>query len=66
MMNSSSRFKLAVGLAILLSPALLGTLADLFGLYRAHVTLPVLIAACALSFTAARILSRRAAEARAA
>ena len=43
---------------------LLGTLADLVGLYRAHLTLPLLIAACALSFTAARILSRRAAEAR--
>jgi len=57
--QSSSYLTLAIGLAILLSPALLGTLADLFGLYRAHLTLPVLIAACALSFTAARILSRR-------
>ena len=64
--QSSSYLTLAVGLAILLSPALLGTLADLVGLNRAHLTLPILIAACALSFTAARILSRRATEARAA
>lgn len=64
--QSASYLTLAVGLAILLSPALLGTLADLFGLYRAHLALPVLIAACALSFTAARILSHRAAGSRAA
>jgi predicted MFS family arabinose efflux permease len=64
--QASSHLTLAVGLAILLSPALLGSLADVVGLNRAHLTLPVLIAACAVSFTAARILSRRPASAGAA
>jgi fucose permease len=62
--QSASYLTLAVGLAILLSPALLGTLADLVGLNRAHLTLPVLIAAGGLSFTAARILSLRTVAAR--
>ncbi len=61
--QASSYLTLAVGLAILMSPAALGWLADVVGLSRAHLTLPVLIAACFAAFTTAQRLSRTLAAA---
>jgi fucose permease len=41
--RAATRLMIAVGLAILLMPGLLGYLADSVGLYRAHYLIPVLL-----------------------
>ena len=56
---ASARVMLAVGLAILLTPALLGGLADEVGLRLAHLMLPGLVAAALLCLAIARALQRR-------
>jgi predicted MFS family arabinose efflux permease len=56
---ASARFMLAVGLAILSTPALLGTLADRVGLRAAHLILPLLVAAALGCLGAARAFERR-------
>ncbi|MDE2383913.1 MAG: MFS transporter [Alphaproteobacteria bacterium] len=43
--SASARFMLAVGISILSMPALLGALADAFGLHAAHLVLPGLVLA---------------------
>ncbi|MGD9507250.1 MAG: sugar MFS transporter [Geminicoccaceae bacterium] len=57
--TASARVMLAVGLALLLTPALLGGLADEVGLRLAHLMLPALVAAALLCLAAARVLERR-------
>ncbi|MGH6943348.1 MAG: MFS transporter [Geminicoccaceae bacterium] len=57
---ASARFMLAIGLAILATPALLGVLADEVGLRAAHLMLPVLLAAALGFFIVAQVLERRA------
>jgi MFS family permease len=56
---ASARVMLAVGLAILSMPALLGGLADEFGLGLAHLMLPALTAAAFACFVVARSLEGR-------
>jgi fucose permease len=56
---ASARLMLAVGIAILLAPAILGMLADGMGLRLAHLTVPVLVAAALVCFLAAQALQRR-------
>jgi MFS family permease len=56
---AATRVTLAVGLAMLLAPELLGALADQVGLRLAHLTLPALIAAAVVSFAVASQLARR-------
>lgn len=56
---ASARVMLAMGLAILLTPALLGGLADEVGLRLAHLILPGLVAAALLCLVLARALERR-------
>lgn len=55
----AARLTLAVGIAVLLAPALLGALADMFGLWAAHLTLPALIAAACIFVIVAGFLERR-------
>ena len=57
--TASARVMLAVGLAILLTPAFLGGLADAFGLRLAHLMLPGLVAVALLCLAIARLLQRR-------
>ncbi len=59
MAAASARSMLAVGLAILILPALLGLLADAAGLSLAHLAIPVLMAAALACFAVARLLQRR-------
>ena len=59
--TASARVMLAVGLAILLTPALLGGLADELGLRLAHLIVPALVAAAVACLAAARALQHRAA-----
>lgn len=59
--TASARVMLAVGLAILLTPALLGGLADQFGLRLAHLIVLALVAAALVCLATARALQRRAA-----
>jgi len=54
-----ARVMLALGLALLLTPGLLGGLADEVGLRLAHLMLPALVAAALLCLAAARALERR-------
>jgi fucose permease len=56
---ASARFMLAVGIAILLAPATLGSLADAVGLRLAHLTVPALVAAAFVCFLAAQALQGR-------
>jgi fucose permease len=56
---ASARVMLGVGLAILSMPALLGSLADAFGLGLAHLMVPGLAAAALVSFVVARMLESR-------
>lgn len=56
---ASARFMLAVGIAILSMPAVLGALADRVGLHAAHLVVPVLVLAAAGCLVAARGLERR-------
>lgn len=58
--TASARVTLAVGLAILLTPALLGGLADEVGLRLAYLILPGLAATSLLCFAVARALQRQA------
>lgn len=57
--TASARVMLAVGLAILLTPAFQGGLADEVGLRLAHLMLPGLVAAALLCLVIARALQRR-------
>jgi fucose permease len=56
---ASARFMLAIGLAIVSMPILLGALADEVGLHRAHLMLPALVALALLCFLVAQALERR-------
>jgi fucose permease len=56
---ASARFMLAVGLAIVSMPILLGALADEVGLHRAHLMVPALAALALLCFVVAQMLERR-------
>jgi len=58
---ASARLTLAFGIAVLVAPVALGTLADQVGLRLAHLTLPALMVAALASFAVARALERRAA-----
>jgi fucose permease len=58
--RAGTRLTIAVGIAILTMPALLGALADLVGLHLAHLVMPVLAAAAGISFLAAGRHMRRA------
>jgi predicted MFS family arabinose efflux permease len=58
---AGARTAFAAGTALLLSPLVLGTLADAVGLYAAHLVIPVIVVAIVLCFTLARVLERRAA-----
>ena len=57
---ASARTMLAVGIAVLTMPALLGTLADEVGLRAAHLMLPVLVLLVLGCFLVAQALERRA------
>lgn len=57
--TASARVMLAVGLAILLTPSLLGGLADEVGLRLAHLVVPGLAVAAVVCLAAARALQRR-------
>jgi MFS family permease len=56
---ASARFMLAVGLAILAAPTVLGGLADLIGLRMAHLTLPALMGAALICLLVGRVLERQ-------
>jgi MFS transporter, DHA1 family, inner membrane transport protein len=56
---ASARFMLAVGVAILSMPALLGGLADEVGLRPAHLILPGLVGVALLCLIVAMVLGRR-------
>ena len=58
---ASARVMIAVGLAILIMPAALGSLADEVGLHNALLMLPVLIVAAFICFAVAQVLQRKAA-----
>jgi fucose permease len=58
--RAGTRLTIAVGIAILTMPALLGALADLVGLHLAHLVMPVLAAASGIAFLAAGRLMRTA------
>jgi predicted MFS family arabinose efflux permease len=57
--KASARFMIAFGLALLLMPAILGTLADHVGLRHAHLLIPVLVTIAALAFALGRALEMR-------
>jgi MFS transporter, DHA1 family, inner membrane transport protein len=59
--RAGTRLTIAVGLAILTMPALLGSLADVVGLHRAHLVMPVIVLVSGAAFVAAGRLERRAA-----
>jgi fucose permease len=54
----AARMVIAPGLAVLLNPPLLGTIADHAGLWLAQVTIPVFLALVAMSFFAGQRLTR--------
>lgn len=56
--TASARFMLAVGLAIVSTPVLLGALADEAGLHMAHLMVPGLVAVALLCFIVAQALGR--------
>jgi fucose permease len=56
---ASARFMLAIGLAILSMPLLLGALADEVGLHKAHLMVPALVALALVCFLVAQVLERR-------
>ena len=55
---ASARFMLAVGLAIVSTPVLLGALADEVGLRQAHLMVPGLVALALICFMVAQALGR--------
>lgn len=55
---ASARFMLAIGIAILSMPALLGGLADEVGLRLAHLVLPALVGIALLCLAMAQLLRR--------
>lgn len=57
---AGARSSLAAGTALLVSPLVLGSLADVVGLARAHLVIPGLAAAILLCFAVARTMERRA------
>ena len=57
--KGSARFMSAVGLAIIVTPAIMGVLADSYGLRLAHLVLPVLVTAGLGCFLLAQNLERR-------
>jgi MFS transporter, DHA1 family, inner membrane transport protein len=58
-----ARSSVAAGIAILISPVVLGALADAVGLADAHLVIPALVAAILISFALARALARATAYA---
>jgi fucose permease len=58
-----ARSSVAAGIAILVSPVVLGALADAVGLADAHLVIPALVAAILISFALARALARATAYA---
>ena len=57
---ASARFMLAIGLAIISMPALLGGLADEVGLRLAHLVVPALLAIALICLSMAKLLQRGA------
>jgi predicted MFS family arabinose efflux permease len=57
--KASARIMIAFGVALLIVPAFLGTLADAFGLSRAYLLMPLLVGLAALTFTIGRTLEAR-------
>jgi fucose permease len=64
--TAGARTAFAAGTALLLSPLVLGALADAVGLRAAHLVIPAIAAAIVLCFALARTLERRAVYAAAA
>jgi fucose permease len=56
--TASARFMLAVGIAIVSTPVLLGALADEVGLRLAHLMAPCLVAIALVCFMIAQVLGR--------
>ena len=59
---ASARFMMAVGMAVISAPVLLGAVADEVGLRSAQLVLPALLAAAFISFVPARAMHAKVAK----
>jgi fucose permease len=57
--RAAARMIIAPGIAVLLNPPLLGTIADHAGLWLAQIAIPVFLALVAVTFFAGQRLTRR-------
>ena len=59
---ASARFMMAVGMAVISAPVLLGAVADEVGLRSAQLVLPALLAAALICFVTARAMHAKVAK----